>query len=90
MQLPWIFVHNLQLPPGRGRRLPQEERKHDQSHEEASRQRADAGEIALDVGVIGVEFRAARRGRCHAHGSRRSSGFLSHFFTPIFRHTMTG
>ena len=39
--------------------LAQEKRKRDQNSEEADRQDADAFQVSLDVGVIGIEF------RCH-------------------------
>jgi hypothetical protein len=40
--------------------LAEEERKHNQSHEEKSRERADTSEITFNVSVIGVEFSARR------------------------------
>ena len=38
------------------RQLFDEERKHDQNHEERASQHTDATEVALDVGVIGIEL----------------------------------
>ena len=37
-----------------------EERKHDQNYEERASQYTDTTEVALDVGVIGVELGATR------------------------------
>jgi hypothetical protein len=43
---------------GRPYFLSEEKRKHNQRHEEESRQRANPSEITFDVSVIGIEFSA--------------------------------
>ena len=42
--------------------LMKEECEYDQDHKERPRQYADPAKVVLDVGVIGIELRCARRG----------------------------
>lgn len=48
----------LPFQAGRPYFLAEEKRKHNQRHEEESRQRANPSEITFDVSVIGIEFSA--------------------------------
>ena len=73
-------AHEFQIPnPDRGSIvLMEKERKGDQYHEEPSGQQTDLPKVVLDVSVIGVELRCARRwheGRGFTH---LSSVFLGH------------
>jgi hypothetical protein len=57
--------------------LSQEEGKHNQDGNEEPRQGANARQVTLHIGVIGVKLRARRLG-CHTYGSCRSFGSFRH------------
>jgi hypothetical protein len=58
--------------------LTEKEREYDQDHKERAGQQADPAQIMLDLSVIGVELRGARRRHERCGFTHLSSVFLGH------------